>query len=187
MPGTMRNYKPHPAGLLFLMVIFSLAAGCGGDEPGGNLPPEGARQSTVAATAPAAAPRPAEIPGRTSAPGKPAGVQAQTGVTEAPLAKPAQPYPTSRAPNMPAATATPEPTNTPPPVAHVPASAPVPAPEDIYDYAAVTTGRAYICLLRNDGAALCTGTVDSETPLPIAGRGPGVHQFGPQPRLRDSE
>ena len=59
--------------------------------------------------------------------------------------------------------------DTPVPIAYLPAPPAVsPASDGIYDYSAVTTGRAHTCLLRNDGVVLCTGTVDRETPFPCA-------------------
>ena len=163
----MWNFRLHTARLLFLLVIFALASGCGGDADGVNLPPDGgSQQQPVAGAAPAGTPRPTQAPEPMLSAAEPTGIPAQTGVAGTPPAGPVQASPTPRPPSTPSPTATPEPVDTPVPVAHLPTPTPVPSPDGIYDYAAVTTGRAHTCLLRVDGAVLCTGTVDNETPFP---------------------
>ena len=97
---------------------------------------------------------------------EPTRIPAQTGVAGTPPAEPVQVSPTLRTSNTPLPTATPEPEDTPPPIVFLPTPAPVPAPDGIYDYAGVTTGRAHTCLLREGGAVLCAGTIDRETPFP---------------------
>ena len=162
----MRNFRLHPAGLLFLLVIFALGSGCMGDDDGVNLPPDGTQPPTMAAAVPAGTPRPTETPGRMLSAAEHTRIPAQTAVTGTPPARPVQASPTPRPSHTPFPTATPEPADTPLPVVFLPTPAPVPAPDGIYDYASVTTGRAHTCLLREGGAVLCTGTVDSETPFP---------------------
>ena len=162
----MRNLKLHRAGLLILLVILSLAAaGCSEREAAGDLPPESVRQPTVAG-APASALRPTETPGPAPSPEQPTSTPAQTSVTGIPPTIPARGEGAPRLANTPFPTATPEPADTPVPIAYLPTPSPVSTPDGIYDYAAVTTGRAHTCLLRNDGAVLCTGTVGRETPFP---------------------
>ena len=162
----MGNLKLHPAGLLFLLAIFSFAAGCEGNETGDNLPPQGSQRPTATSAPPADATQPTETLGRTHSPEEPTKGTDQTGVSETPSTIPAQASLTPRPSNILIPTATPEPTDTPVPIAYLPAPPAVSPPDGIYDYSAVTTGRAHTCLLRNDGVVLCTGTVDRETPFP---------------------
>ena len=162
----MQNFGLHRAGLLLLLAILPLvAAGCRGDEAGGDLPPESGRKPTVA-SAPADATRPTGTQGRIPSPEEGTKAPAQTAVTEFPPTIPAQATATPRPANTPYPTTTPDPPATPAPIAYLPTPAPVSAPAGIYDYAALTTGRAHTCLLRNDGAVRCMGTVDRETPFP---------------------
>ena len=165
-PSAMQNFKLHPAGLLFLALILSLVAGCREDDSGGNLPPDRTQQPAVVAAPPIGTPRPTETPGQAPSPERPTKRAAQTGVIEAPSTRPAQATPTPRPASTPTATATSGPAHTPVPISGLPVPALLPASDGIYDYAAVTTGKAHTCLLRNDGAVLCTGTVDNETPFP---------------------
>ena len=160
----MGNLKLHPAGLLFLLIIFSLAAGCRGDETGGRLPTEGARQPTVASAPPADAPRPTETPGPPPSTEKLAREPAQTGISETPPDEPAQASPTAQPSDTPFPSATPGQAGRPGPIAYLPTPAPVSAPDGIYDYAAVTTGRAHTCLLRNDGSVRCARGQSIERP-----------------------
>ena len=162
----MRNFKLSPAGLLFLLIAFSLASGCRGDEIGGNPAPAGPLQTTVAVVPPTSLPRPANMPGPTLSPEDPSGRSAPTGAREGPPTRAAQANPTPGPSNGQLPTATPEPAGPLLSLAYPPTPAPVSAPDGIYDHVAVTTGRAHTCLLRTNGAVLCAGNVDDETLFP---------------------
>ena len=162
----MRNSWLHPAVMLFLLAILALASGCRGDDDGVNLSPDGTQPQPVASAAPTVTPRPEESPDRMLPPEEPIGIPAQTEVTGTPPTRPVQASPAPRPSNTRFPTATPELMDTLEPVAYLPTPASLPSPEGIYDYVAVTTGRAHTCLLREDGAVLCTGTVDRETAFP---------------------
>ncbi len=148
------------------MIVFSLASGCRGDEIGGNPVPAEHLQPTVAAVPPTSLSPPANTPGLSLSPGDPAGRSAPTGANKAPPVRAAQASPTPGPANVLLPTATFEPAGPPSYLAYPPNPVPVPATDSIYDHAAVTAGRAHTCLLRTDGAVLCTGTVDDETLFP---------------------
>ena len=167
----MKISRLHPAGLLFLLVTLFLVSGCRGDDDGFNPLPAGTQPPVVVAEASTGTPRPTETPERILSAVETTGIPAQTGVAKTSPTRPVQASPAPQPPTTPSPTATSDPVDTDPvdtatPVAHLPTPAPTPAPNGIYDYVAVTTGRAHTCLLRNDKSVLCTGTVDGETPFP---------------------